>query len=139
MCSPLAFQIIFITFNVRIIAACRITIVIVEYFTGPIVIYKYTDTSFVTHSNLIINDLLRISCCCLVQYIQHFQLFITAYIALRVLAICVLVRDLGYYGIVFNAIYADRYLLCKLRLGFVIYKQRLYFKIIGYYIFFRRL
>ena len=53
------------------------------------------------------------------------------------LAVCVLVCNFSYDRFVLHSVNADRYLLCKLRFGFIIHKQRFYLKIIGYYIFFR--
>ena len=115
-----------------------IIFIVVEYFRCSIFSASSANAFFCARGDLIINNLLCISCCRLVQHIQHFQLFVAADIALRVLAVCIFVRDLGYDRFILYPVNADRYLLRKLRLVLIVHKQRLYFKIIGYYILFRR-
>ena len=126
------------SFGVSVKRACDIIFIVVEYLTVFARSGELADTASITGSNFVVYDFLRISRRCLVQHIKHLQLFVTAGIALRMLAVCVLVCNLGYDRFVLHSVNANRYLLRKLRLGFIIHKQRLYLKVIRYHILFCR-
>ena len=100
------------SFGVSVCAACDIIFIVVEYLTADAGSGELADTAGIAGSDFVVYDFLRISCRCLVQHIKHLQLFVTAGIALRMLAVCVLVCNLGYDRFVLYTVNADRYLLC---------------------------